>query len=147
MELDLSRYAGVDPVECVGGVRFPEIGELPYLLTLPGHGFYWFQLPTTTAPEHADADRDSTPSYGLPAAGIRVHTSFDASEEGAEAHRPHVGERPVEVGAETPIDITPMFDASAPGPVSTAREHVSSSSGLMAEHTDRGGDEKGNRFF
>ena len=20
------------------------VGELPYLLTLPGHGFYWFQL-------------------------------------------------------------------------------------------------------
>jgi maltose alpha-D-glucosyltransferase/alpha-amylase len=36
---------GVTPVECMGGVTFPRIGELPYLLTLPGHGFYWFQLP------------------------------------------------------------------------------------------------------
>jgi maltose alpha-D-glucosyltransferase / alpha-amylase len=26
-------------------VSFPPIGELSYLLTLPGHGFYWFQLP------------------------------------------------------------------------------------------------------
>jgi maltose alpha-D-glucosyltransferase/alpha-amylase len=26
-------------------VVFPSIGELTYLLTLPGHGFYWFQLP------------------------------------------------------------------------------------------------------
>jgi maltose alpha-D-glucosyltransferase/alpha-amylase len=26
-------------------VTFPKIGELSYLLTLPGHGFYWFQLP------------------------------------------------------------------------------------------------------
>jgi len=25
-------------------VPFPPIGELPYLLTLPGHGFYWFSL-------------------------------------------------------------------------------------------------------
>jgi maltose alpha-D-glucosyltransferase/alpha-amylase len=25
-------------------VRFPAIGELPYLLTLAGHGFYWFRL-------------------------------------------------------------------------------------------------------
>jgi len=33
-------------VECMGGVTFPRIGELPYLLTLPGHGFYWFQLPS-----------------------------------------------------------------------------------------------------
>ena len=28
-----------------GGVVFPSIGELTYLLTLPGHGFYWFLLP------------------------------------------------------------------------------------------------------
>ena len=27
-----------------GHVEFPRIGQLPYLLTLPGHGFYWFQL-------------------------------------------------------------------------------------------------------
>jgi len=32
-------------VESMGGVTFPRIGELSYLLTLPGHGFYWFQLP------------------------------------------------------------------------------------------------------
>jgi maltose alpha-D-glucosyltransferase/alpha-amylase len=25
-------------------VHFPKIGELPYLLTLGGHGFYWFKL-------------------------------------------------------------------------------------------------------
>jgi maltose alpha-D-glucosyltransferase / alpha-amylase len=25
-------------------VEFPRIGQLPYLLTLPGHGFYWFEL-------------------------------------------------------------------------------------------------------
>jgi maltose alpha-D-glucosyltransferase/alpha-amylase len=45
VELDLRRFMGVTPVECMGGVTFPRIGELPYLLTLPGHGFYWFQLP------------------------------------------------------------------------------------------------------
>jgi len=44
VELDLSRYAGYRPVECTGGVAFPPIGELSYLLTLPGHGFYWFTL-------------------------------------------------------------------------------------------------------
>jgi maltose alpha-D-glucosyltransferase / alpha-amylase len=44
VELDLSRFAGYTPVECMGGVRFPPIGELSYLLTLPGHGFYWFTL-------------------------------------------------------------------------------------------------------
>jgi maltose alpha-D-glucosyltransferase/alpha-amylase len=45
VELDLRRFEGRTPIELVGGVHFPRIGELPYLLTLPGHGFYWFQLP------------------------------------------------------------------------------------------------------
>ncbi|MCW2881010.1 MAG: trehalose synthase [Sphaerisporangium sp.] len=49
VELDLRRFEGVTPVECTGGVPFPPIGELPYLLTLPGHGFYWFTLPPTSA--------------------------------------------------------------------------------------------------
>jgi maltose alpha-D-glucosyltransferase/alpha-amylase len=44
VELDLSEHAGHVPVELTGGVHFPPVGELPYLLTLPGHGFYWFQL-------------------------------------------------------------------------------------------------------
>jgi maltose alpha-D-glucosyltransferase/alpha-amylase len=43
----------------MGGVVFPRIGELTYLLTLPGHGFYWFQLPAArderSAPEPAGA--------------------------------------------------------------------------------------------
>jgi maltose alpha-D-glucosyltransferase/alpha-amylase len=44
VELHLADNAGWVPIELTGGVRFPPIGELPYLLTLPGHGFYWFQL-------------------------------------------------------------------------------------------------------
>jgi maltose alpha-D-glucosyltransferase/alpha-amylase len=46
VELDLRRWEGVVPVELLGGTRFPQIGELPYLLTLSGYGFYWFRLPT-----------------------------------------------------------------------------------------------------
>ena len=49
VELDLRRFQGMVPIELIGGVAFPQIGELPYLLTLGGHGFYWFQL-------HAPAD-------------------------------------------------------------------------------------------
>ena len=48
-ELDLRAYEGRIPVELIGGVRFPPIGELPYLLTLAGHGFYWFRLCRPTA--------------------------------------------------------------------------------------------------
>jgi maltose alpha-D-glucosyltransferase / alpha-amylase len=44
VELDLRAYEGSTPVEMLGGSHFPRIGELPYLLTLAGHGFYWFRL-------------------------------------------------------------------------------------------------------
>jgi maltose alpha-D-glucosyltransferase/alpha-amylase len=47
VELDLRAYEGVQPVEMLGGAHFPRIGELPYLLTLGSHGFYWFRLPTS----------------------------------------------------------------------------------------------------
>ena len=38
------RFKGRVPVEMLGRTPFPPIGELPYLLTLPAHGFYWFRL-------------------------------------------------------------------------------------------------------
>jgi maltose alpha-D-glucosyltransferase / alpha-amylase len=44
VELDLSRWRGMRPRELYGHTRFPPIGELPYLLTMGGHGFYWFAL-------------------------------------------------------------------------------------------------------
>ena len=44
VELDLSRWEGMTPVEMFGRTSFPPIGELPYLLTLAPRGFFWFQL-------------------------------------------------------------------------------------------------------
>jgi maltose alpha-D-glucosyltransferase/alpha-amylase len=44
VELNLREWEGRYPVEMLGHVRFPQIGELPYLLTLGGHGFYWFMI-------------------------------------------------------------------------------------------------------
>jgi maltose alpha-D-glucosyltransferase/alpha-amylase len=56
VELDLSRFAGHHPVEMLGGTWFPPIGELPYLLTLGAHGFYWFNLapPRTSEPSASE---------------------------------------------------------------------------------------------
>jgi maltose alpha-D-glucosyltransferase/alpha-amylase len=45
VELDLRRWEGCEPIELLGGAQFPRIGELPYLLTVAGHGFYWLRLP------------------------------------------------------------------------------------------------------
>ncbi|MEO5881013.1 MAG: maltose alpha-D-glucosyltransferase [Caldimonas sp.] len=50
VELDLADYKGSVPVEMLGRTSFPPIGELPYLLTLPSYGFYWFRLSVDAAP-------------------------------------------------------------------------------------------------
>jgi maltose alpha-D-glucosyltransferase/alpha-amylase len=44
VELDLAEFRGMVPVELFGQTEFPSIGDLPYLLTLARHGFYWFVL-------------------------------------------------------------------------------------------------------
>jgi maltose alpha-D-glucosyltransferase/alpha-amylase len=54
IELSLPDWAGYQPIELTGRVPFPRIGHLPYLLTLPGHGFYWFRL---SAPESGQEEQ------------------------------------------------------------------------------------------
>jgi maltose alpha-D-glucosyltransferase / alpha-amylase len=49
VELNLAPYKGRVPVEMLGRTAFPPIGELPYLLTISGYGFYWFKLATDAA--------------------------------------------------------------------------------------------------
>jgi maltose alpha-D-glucosyltransferase/alpha-amylase len=49
IELNLQHWNSFTPVELTGHVPFPRIGQLPYLLTLPGHGFYWFRLSPSEA--------------------------------------------------------------------------------------------------
>jgi maltose alpha-D-glucosyltransferase/alpha-amylase len=44
VEIGLSEFAGRTPIEMLGQTEFPRIGDLPYFLTLPGYGFYWFLL-------------------------------------------------------------------------------------------------------
>jgi maltose alpha-D-glucosyltransferase/alpha-amylase len=43
-ELDLARFQATEPVELIGGVPFRKIGDVPYPLTMSGHGFFWFRL-------------------------------------------------------------------------------------------------------
>ncbi|HYJ13557.1 MAG TPA: maltose alpha-D-glucosyltransferase, partial [Thermomicrobiales bacterium] len=42
-EIDLSEFDGYTPVELIGDGPFPQIGTLPYFITLGPHGFYWFR--------------------------------------------------------------------------------------------------------
>ena len=49
VELDLADWRGRQPVELLGRSLFPPIGDLPYMLTLQGYSFLWFELLSTAA--------------------------------------------------------------------------------------------------
>ncbi len=63
VELDLGHHAGRHPIEVFGRTPFPQVGELPYLLTLGAHQFYWFRF------EHASVTDETID--GLPRIRLR----------------------------------------------------------------------------
>ncbi len=78
VELDLSAHRGVVPRELFGQTAFPMIGELPYLVTLGPHSFYWLSL--------GGPDRDSqTATIGLPS--LRLPSPWWRVTEGDDARR------------------------------------------------------------
>src|SRR5581483_6959493 len=48
-QLDLSPYAGMQPVELFGRTEFPTVTGQPYMLTLGPHSFFWFSLEPQSA--------------------------------------------------------------------------------------------------
>jgi maltose alpha-D-glucosyltransferase / alpha-amylase len=54
VELDMTPWKGRVPQEMLGRTKFPRIGDLPYLVTLPPYGFFWFQL---TADEQTEPEK------------------------------------------------------------------------------------------
>jgi maltose alpha-D-glucosyltransferase / alpha-amylase len=50
VELDLSPFKGMMPVELFGRTKFPMITDAPYFLTLGPHNFFWFSLETKPQP-------------------------------------------------------------------------------------------------
>ncbi len=57
VELELEDFKGRVPVEMLGRSAFPPIGELPYMLTLPAYGFFWFRLATDAVPPQWHTER------------------------------------------------------------------------------------------
>ncbi len=61
VELDLSKWKGLVPVELFSSNEMPPIGDSPYFLTLGPHAFYWFSMQPRAQPyaltdgEHAAA--------------------------------------------------------------------------------------------
>src|SRR3954451_16415273 len=64
VELDLSAFEGLAPVELFGRSSFPPIREEGYVLTLGPHAFYWFALepdPSRRAPARVRPEPTETP--------------------------------------------------------------------------------------
>jgi maltose alpha-D-glucosyltransferase/alpha-amylase len=83
VELDLRRFDGWTPVELTGRVEFPQIGVLPYMLTLAGHGFYWFELARPVEPTAPEEEREpattSSVAESLLASGV-VHPEEETTQ-------------------------------------------------------------------
>jgi maltose alpha-D-glucosyltransferase/alpha-amylase len=59
--LQLGEFAGRIPVELTGSIPFPKITEDDgYMITLPGHGFYWFALQPDPTAQGAPASQLAT---------------------------------------------------------------------------------------
>lgn len=50
VELDLSPFKGMTPVEIFGRTEFPPIQDSPYFLSVSPHSFYWFTLKLQHSP-------------------------------------------------------------------------------------------------
>ncbi|NJK79257.1 MAG: maltose alpha-D-glucosyltransferase [Chloroflexaceae bacterium] len=77
VELDLSAYKNMTPVEMFGRTFFPPIGDLPYFLTLGPHAFYWFAL------EPAPTERDPSVPYTENLPVIKVGDTWESVLQGA----------------------------------------------------------------
>ncbi|WP_074634255.1 MULTISPECIES: maltose alpha-D-glucosyltransferase [Nitrosospira] len=82
VELDLSPFKGRVPVELMGRSKFPPIGQLPYLLTLSGHGFYAFRLATDVEAPAWHEERPVPPDLPvLILVDLGWHTLFGHTED------------------------------------------------------------------
>lgn len=66
VELDLSAYPGLTPVELFGNTEFPQIGSRPYPITVSGHAFYWFSLASAQSDEMQHSAEDTVPQLLCP---------------------------------------------------------------------------------
>ena len=61
VELDLSAFKNMVPVELFGRTKFPAVGDAPYFLTLGPHNFYWFSLEPNPQSRPAGPEAGASP--------------------------------------------------------------------------------------
>ena len=59
VQLDLTEFEGMTPVEMLGYVEFPVITKQPYPLTIGPYGFLWLEIQAMPAPLSDDAAAES----------------------------------------------------------------------------------------
>ncbi|HVW35735.1 MAG TPA: alpha-glucosidase C-terminal domain-containing protein, partial [Pirellulales bacterium] len=115
VELDLSRFEGMTPLELFGRTSFPAIGKLPYFLTLNSHAFYWFLLEPARVEQVAAAGQ---PKDQLPllvaedewtdAFDGRAKSRLEAILRGALRSRRWFGGKAREIQAVHLVDVLPL---------------------------------------
>ena len=84
MELDLSAWKGMVPLELFGSTELPVIGDAPYFLTFGPHSFFWFSLqPRATA--QIPGDGQASGAAVLPE--IKVVSDWDSVFVGSARER------------------------------------------------------------
>jgi maltose alpha-D-glucosyltransferase/alpha-amylase len=68
VELDLSAFKQMTPIELFGRTKFPAITDAPYFFTLGPHNFYWFSLESKPLPPPTGSVADAPAT--LPALAI-----------------------------------------------------------------------------
>ncbi len=80
VELDLSAFNGMIPVEIFGRTQFPAIGDSPYFLSLGPHSFYWFMLELAPSPACPVRSPKQIPKLVLTGKWQNVFTNPEAKE-------------------------------------------------------------------
>jgi len=75
VELDLSAFRGLVPVEMFGRTEFPPVSAGPYPLTLGPHSFYWFSLERPRVLEIRTGEPGVAAANELPT--LQVRTRWD----------------------------------------------------------------------
>ena len=79
VDLDLSKLEGMTPIEMLGYVEFPVIGQQPYRLTLAPYGFIWLEL-------HAKPESNSVNVDLLERPPLVLANGWGSILEGLERH-------------------------------------------------------------
>ncbi len=135
VELDLAKYKGMVAVEMFAHSPFPPIGDLPYLLTLGPHSFYWFSIePGEGRGEALESSDERRPS--LHSAASSLEALLERDRDALEAALPEIlrgrrwyGAKAARVRSAKLIDAIPVGSQADAGVLLLVRTELTSGDG------------------